>query len=412
MTAPARPTLTAYAVLWAGFFAAVGVMGAYMPLWYQSLGLTPAGIGLLLALPNGARLISPYLWGWWGDHTGQRVRLLRLASALAALAAAGLVVPGGTVWLGACVVVMALGQQGMVPLGEAAQLRQMQRADGSIDTGAYGRVRLWGSVGFIAAVVGGGWALQGDRLAWFPWLSLVMFTLTAAVPWWLSAAPQPTAGDHLAGPGAMAVLRQPAVAWFFASVMATVLAHISLNVALSLYLEHLGYRRSAIGLIWAVGVVVEVLFFWQQGRFFPHRSPHQWLMLAAGVAVLRFGLTAQAAPLTGWQAGMTFEDLPLALTVLLVLCQITHAITFGAHHSACTALIAKHFPDRLRGRGGALYAALGYGVPGILGTSGGGWLAEHVGYPAVFQAAAVAALVGMACVWQSMQNEARAPGLS
>ena len=42
--------------------------------------------------------------------------------------------------------------------------------------------------------------------------------------------------------------------------------------------------------------------------------------------------------------------------------QLTHAVTFAAHHAACIALVSKHFPGRLRGRGQALYSALGYGL--------------------------------------------------
>lgn len=394
------PSLKAYAALWAGFFAAFGLMGVYSPLWFQSLGLTPASIGLLLALPNLARLVSPYAWGWWGDHTGERVRLLRAASAMAAVAAAAMVYPGGVGWLALCMLVLALGQQGVVPLGEAAQLRQMQAADGSIDTHAYGRVRLWGSVGFTAAVALGGVLLQGERLALFPWACMALFGLAAAVSWWLPAQVQAVDASAQAH-GALQVLRRPAVAWFFASIMAMVLAHVGLNVALSLYLESLGYSRGWIGLIWVAGVIAEVFFFWQQGRFFSRLPPHGWLMLTGAVAVVRFAFLADAADLTGTPPGHTTA----LLTAVLLLCQLTHALTFGAHHTACTALIARHFPDRLRGRGGALYASLGYGVPGVIGASAGGWLAEHAGYPAVFWGASLAAALGVLCAWRSRRLE-------
>jgi hypothetical protein len=59
---------------------------------------------------------------------------------------------------------------------------------------------------------------------------------------------------------------------------------------------------------------------------------------------------------------------------VLVLAQLTHAITFAAHHLACIAEVNRFFPGRLRGRGQALYTTLGYGVPGVLGGLGGGWL--------------------------------------
>jgi PPP family 3-phenylpropionic acid transporter len=82
---------------------------------------------------------------------------------------------------------------------------------------------------------------------------------------------------------------------------------------------------------------------------------------------------------------------------VLVLAQLLHAITFAAHHAACIAMVQRLFPGRLRGRGQALYTTLGYGISGVLGGVGGGWLIEHLGFAAVFWAAAVAALLAWGC---------------
>ncbi|MEY8876426.1 MAG: MFS transporter [Leptothrix sp. (in: b-proteobacteria)] len=397
MTSARAPSMTAFAVLWASYYAAMGLMAVYAPVWWHSLGFTPTLIGLLLALQSSSRLVAPYAWGWWGDHSGERVRLLRLASLIAAIAASGMLLGVHPAWLALCVVIQAAGQQGVVPLGEAAQLRQMQSADGRIDASAYSRVRMWGSVGFIASVGLGGWVLQGERLAWFAPLALGLFALAAALPWRMPAqasAVSLAAADPSA-PSALQVLRQPTVAWFFASVIAMVLAHMSLAVGLSLYLEHLGYARGTVGLFWVVGVVAEVLFFWQQRRFFERLSLHGWLLLASGVAALRFALMALLPVFSAWSIHA------VALTAVIVLLQAAHALTFAAHHSTCMALVAQHFPDRLRGRGGALYASIGYGIPGVLGASGGGWLAEHHGYDRLFEAAALAALLSALAAWRS-----------
>jgi len=83
---------------------------------------------------------------------------------------------------------------------------------------------------------------------------------------------------------------------------------------------------------------------------------------------------------------------------VLVLAQALHAITFAAHHSACIALVHRLFPGRLRGRGQALYTTLGYGLSGVIGGVGGGWLSSRWGFAAVFWAGAAAALLGWACV--------------
>jgi PPP family 3-phenylpropionic acid transporter len=92
---------------------------------------------------------------------------------------------------------------------------------------------------------------------------------------------------------------------------------------------------------------------------------------------------------------------------VLVLAQLAHAITFAAHHAACITLVQRHFPGRLRGRGQALYTTLGYGLSGVLGGIGGGWLISHLGYAAVFWAAAACAVLAAACVAQAARSTAR-----
>ena len=91
---------------------------------------------------------------------------------------------------------------------------------------------------------------------------------------------------------------------------------------------------------------------------------------------------------------------------MLLLAQATHAITFAAHHAACIALVNRLFPGRLRGRGQALYTTLGYGLSGVLGGVGGGWVIAHLGFAAVFWAAAACALLAWACARQATRASA------
>jgi PPP family 3-phenylpropionic acid transporter len=182
------------------------------------------------------------------------------------------------------------------------------------------------------------------------------------------------------------------VAWFFASVFFTVLAHTSLYVFLSLYLDALGYSKSAVGALWAVSVAVEIAFFWTQGHWFARWSAHTWLLAAAVVSVLRFGAMATLGN----------------SLVLLVVTQSLHALTFAAHHAACTSLVDRHFAGPLRGRGQALYSTLGYGLSGVIGGVGGGAISQRWGFEAVFAAAAMVAVVATGCAWRS-RSLARGP---
>jgi MFS transporter, PPP family, 3-phenylpropionic acid transporter len=185
-------------------------------------------------------------------------------------------------------------------------------------------------------------------------------------------------------PPILPVLQKRTVQWFFAAVFFHVLSHMGLYMFFSLYLDALGYSKSAIGLLWAVSVVVEIICFFTQSRWLPLMSLTGWLLLCGAVMVLRMGLTASSA----------------ALWPLLLLAQCLHAFTFAAHHTVCTALLSHHFPGKLRGRGQALYAVLGYGLTGVLGGLVGGLMSAHLGLASVFWVTLGTSVIATACAWQ------------
>lgn len=375
--------LKRFAALSFCYFAAIGLFNPYAPLWFQSLGLSTLAIGAIASLQSWTRVFAPYGWSWAGDHSGRRVELIRLAALACVLSAAGLL---GVRWAGdvafavsAVTFVLFLCNSGVVPLYEATLAHLLSRG-GEMDLARYGRVRVWGSVGFIVAVTAFGALLDVAGIGIFPWFVLAMNVLLLLAALRLPKLREPvTAGEP--APPVLPLLKKPAVAWFFASIGFTVLAHTSLYAFFSLYLVSLGYGKSAVGALWAVSVAMEIVFFWTQGRWSALMPPERWLQVVAGVTALRFVAIAAGG---GWP-------------VVLVLAQMAHAVTFAAHHASCIALVHRHFPGRLRGRGQALYTILGYGIPGVLGGVGGGWLIEHLGFAAVFWAAAVAGLLALMC---------------
>ncbi len=375
-----RLPLAAFAALSCCYFAAVGLFNPYAPLWFQSLGFSTLAIGALSSLQSWTRVVAPYGWGWLGDHRGRRVELIRWAALGCLLSACGLLGVRSLWPMALVTALMFLFNGGIVPLYEATLARLLSTGSGGIDAGRYGRVRVWGSVGFIVSVALFGALLEGFGIDVFPLVVAGMNALLLVAAWLLPATHEDAVHDA-AAPPVLRLLRRPAVAWFFASVFFTVLAHTSLYAFFSLYLVGLGYGKAAVGGLWAVSVLAEIIFFWFQGRFMPRWSPEGWLQVVAATSLLRFVAVAAGG----------------AVPAVLWLAQASHAITFAAHHAACIALVQRHFPDRLRGRGQALYTTLGYGLPGVLGGVGGGWLIEGFGFSSVFWAAAAAAGLAWIC---------------
>ncbi len=381
MTVPRRQLLP-FAALSATYFAHIGFFNPYLPLWLKDLGYSILAISLLTAVQSATRLVAPYGWGWLSDHTGERIKLLRYGATAALLVSLGLWFNGGVAWLALVLALMFLHTSAMMPMSEAA-LAHLVSAGGGFDARRYGRVRLFGSLGFLVTVFAAGAWFQHFGMGHFPAWTVATLLLVVASAWSLPDLKEAVAAHERRQP-VLPILRQRAVQWFFASVFFHVLAHMAIYIYFSLYLDVMGYSKTVIGLLWAVSVIVEIGWFYTQSRWLPLLSLSGWLLLCGALMALRMGMTAAGA----------------ALWPVLLLAQALHAFTFAAHHATCIALLSHHFPGRLRGRGQALYTVLGYGLPGVLGGLGGGVLSSRLGLVSVFWAALLSAVLAALCAWQ------------
>lgn len=377
-----RRHLIPFAALSASYFAHIGFFNPYLPLWLKELGYGMVAIGLLTAVQSATRLIAPYGWGWLSDHSGERVKLLRYGASAALVVSCGLWVEGGFWWLASVLFVMFLHTSAMMPMSEAAMVHLVSRG-GAFDAGRYGRVRLWGSLGFLLTVFLAGAWFEHFGMGHFPAWTVLSLLAVVVCTWLLPDIKEEVHPNEKKQP-VLPILKRRPVQWFFASLFFHVLAHMGIYVFFSLYLDSLGYSKTLIGLLWAVSVLVEIVWFFTQSRWLPALSPAAWLLLCAAVAVLRMAITASSA----------------AVWPLLLLAQCLHALTFAAHHSMCITLLSQYFPGSLRGRGQALYTVLGYGFPGVLGGLAGGALSARFGLASVFWAALGSSILATACAFK------------
>jgi MFS transporter, PPP family, 3-phenylpropionic acid transporter len=388
---PARAGLAPFAALSASYFAHIGFFNPYLPLWLKDLGYSLVAIGLLTAVQSSTRVFAPYIWGWLSDHTGERVRLMRYCSVVAMLTSLALWISGlSYAWLLVVLLVMFTHTSSMMPMSEAAMAHHVSGTAG-FDAKRYGRVRLWGSLGFLVTVLGAGFLFEKFGIGLFPSITaLSLLAVVGSVFWMpdvrsLKAKNGSSPGQN--GPSLLSKLKQPGVAWFFASVFFHVLAHMAVYLFFSLYLDAAGYSKATIGMLWAVSVLVEIGFLYGQGRFFGRLSLHQWFLLCALVVAFRMGITAVG----------------VGSLLLLVLAQALHGLTFATHHTAVTAYLSKEFDGVWRGRGQALYTVIGYGVPGVLAGLGGGWVSQSFGLSGVFWLASLAGLISAACAFKLLR---------
>ncbi|HYF59086.1 MAG TPA: MFS transporter [Burkholderiaceae bacterium] len=370
--------------LYFAYFAFIGIYSPYLSLWFDARGLSIPEIALLMSLPQALRIVAPPCWGWLADRGGRRVELLR-ASAIASLGVL-LLFPhaGGTASLAALMLALFFLTAAQMPIGEAIAL---DLSGG--DSGRYGRLRLWGSVGFVLAVVGGGPVLAALGLDALPWMMAAAMAGLAAVT--LSLPRVAPARAVRASTPVAARLREPAVAAFMASAFLMIFAHAGLYSFYSLFLERQGWGTTAIGLIWGVGVVAEIALFTGQRLLFDRFPPLALLGASFAVCALRFAMVAGSEG---------------SLAVLLG-AQLMHAVTFGLHHSASMAVLHRWFEPAQQARAQAAFIVVGYGLGGSAGGLASGWLWERVSPEATFLGASAAALAGWGAVWLAARLAAR-----
>ena len=355
------------------YFALLGGVAPFLSLYFESLGFSPARIGELVAIPMLMRCIAPNLWGWLGDATGQRLLIVRVGALLTALCFAGIFWRQDYWWLAAIMALHSFFWHAVLPQFEAITLAHL----GS-QSARYSQLRLWGSVGFILTVVLLGLLLQRAGMAVYPMAMFGIMLLIAVCSTLVPQPPRESASAAVAGDGFLRRLRQPGVPAFFVAVALMQLSHGPYYTFLSIHLEALGYSRGLIGLLWALGVLAEIVLFMFMHRLLAWISLRQLLVVSFALAALRWLLLGTLA-----------EEM-----LVLLFAQLLHAATFGAFHVASIHLVQQRFGERYQGQGQALYATLA-GIGGALGALCSGYAWAGMGPTLTFAAAALAAFVGM-----------------
>ena len=333
-----------------------------------------AQIGVLMTVPALMRIVAPPFWGWVTDASGRSDRLMRISSVLTLFSVAMLPLAS---WFGyfACMgllAVMYFVSGAQVPIGEA---RTLQVTDG--DAGQYGRIRLWGSIGFIGGVMLTGPALDRLGSQSLPiWTALALLGLCLVV--W-GARELPAAAKATQAPESVRRrLMQPYVMAFFVANFMMIFAHAALYILFSLFLESHGYSKSVIGLLWALGVIAEVVLFRLQRPIFERFGALNLLAFSLAVAAVRFTLV-------GFSNG-TF--------VVIVATQIMHMVTFGLHHSAVMKVLHQWFVPAQQARAQAMYLTIAYGCGGTLGGLVLSWVWDQYSAPAAYFGAGLAGALG------------------
>lgn len=363
-------------------FAFIGAFSPYFGLYLQSLSFSAWDIGLLMSQMQLMRLFGPYLWSALADRLSRRLPIVRLAGAVSLL--------GFTTFFFAqrfesflvAMALMAFFWSAALPLVETVTFDHLRQ-----EPGRYSRIRMWGSVGFIVAVLGTGALLDSQPIASVLW---VIVAILCGILVYALVVPEAPAHPHVETHLPIAsILRQPRVRALFAACIAMSAAHGAFYVFFSIYLSDHGYGKALVGGLWSLGVLAEIVVFFYMSKLTKRFGLRAILLASFAAAVLRFLLT-------GWGVGV--------LSVI-VFAQLLHGLTFGAYHAASIVAVNRWFPGRCQARGQALYSSLSFGAGGLIGGLISGWVWDGPGPALTYTLSAGFALIGLLLVMRWVRED-------
>jgi PPP family 3-phenylpropionic acid transporter len=367
------------------YYAFVGLFSPYWSLYLKSIHFSAIEIAILMSIQPVMRMIAPNIWGWLADQKGRRHMVVQIAATLSAVCYLG--VFATTSFWGMFLVLGLMGffWSASMPLVEATTLTYLGK-----NSTRYGRIRSWGSIGFIASVVGLGYAFDHIAIYWLLWAGLTcelgILIFARQIP------PTEVLAHHTDHQPVKQILLQPPVIALFSACFLMSVAHGPYYTFFSIYLVEHGYAKSAVGGLWALGVICEIGVFFLM-PWLVHRFGYTRVLLASfSSAVLRFLLI-------GW--GVDFLS-------LLLIAQALHAATFGAYHAAAMGLVHEFFQGRHQSKGQALFGSITYGAGNMFGGLASGPIWEHYGASVLYSCSAGMALLGLLLIlWKQTMETAR-----
>lgn len=365
------------------YFALFGIYIPYFTLYYESLGLTPIQIGLLGSIVPLMRPLVAWVWTYPADRLGRRHEAAVLSCALTAVAFALYLIPEGFTGLVLATFALSLVHAPSLAFAEAATLDHSRR------TGTpYGRVRVWGSIGFVLASFAFGAVVDRAPIRTALHAALLFSVLNAAASLML---PRPPAAPAESRTSLKGFLARPGVIAFYAAAMLMQASHGAYYTFFSIHMAASGRSGRVIGSLWALGVVAEMAILVAATRWLDAAPTSSLLTTCFLLAAARWGLYAASTSL-----------------LVAIPAQILHAFTYAAFHVAAVTATHRIFPRDLRASGQAVYGGVTYGAGSVIGSLASGALYGWIGPYRLFAVCGLMAMAGAILIGRAAR---RIPGL-
>jgi PPP family 3-phenylpropionic acid transporter len=373
-------------------FLPVGMQAPYLFLFFKRQGFSDAELGTLAAVTPIMNFLAPPLWGAIADALGDRRRMLAILLVAAALASPWLMW-SSSFWT-TLVLLAVFSAFAFAPasIADAITLENVARAGGD-----YGRLRLWGSIGFAAPLLAFGFVLKrgtgGSAASLYPIFIGYCLTRLFSVGWVGLLPPSRGHGERrLDLRGARALLNRRFLTLALCAVIATA-AMSAYYLFFSIYLDAVGVADNLKGYLWAVAVAAETGMMLVVGRVI-RRIGLKWTFVL-GILGTALRLLAFSFTLPPWGIAVS---------------QLLHALTFSALMVSSVTFVSRLTPPKLRATGQTIWGALTSGLGAAAGSKLAGLAAAAWGLMPMYRAfscvAATALLAALVLVREPAAAEA------
>lgn len=345
-----------YAQFYFWYYAVVGAYTPYVGRWVVALGHGGAMAGAMIGLWYASRVAGPPAWTALTARSARPGRWLVYGCVLGLASFALFTCTRETVPLLLVMTVFGLFYNALLPQFEAMTLTALGRANHE-----YGRIRLWGSLGFLLVAGSYGWLL--DRLGdgAFPWLCLPLLVIAVAAAW--PHRDEQPARISVGTAEAGHLWRRPGVRRFLLMALLAQAGFGTFYVFYTLHLQANGHDGLHVGILWAIGVLAEIVMFWFAPGVLARFGARRLLGFCLLVGTVRWALTALFA----------------ASFTLMALVQLSHAFSFAVFQSCLMRMMADYFPGRRASAGQGLLYGFSSGFGGVLGAGVAAVLWHHGG---------------------------------
>lgn len=363
-------------------YATLGIIFPFAGYFFKQAGFTGTEIGLYLSIFPLAKLSITNYWTQSFAASGRKHLFIAACILLSSVSLIPLLFTYNRIIVALLMMTFAFSRAGVIPVMDSIAISM----DGKVP---YGRMRLFGSIGFICTSVMAGTLMDRFGTHAFIWAFMCAGILSVIPSFFVNFSV-----DALKPTQKSERKLTPELIIFFTALTIYLTSHSFLSNFFNIKVSEAGYSQTIAGYMWAVGVLSEIFFMYNQERLLKIFSIRVLIAVSMLLGGLRYLVTGYTDSL-----------------FLLFFFSAFHGFAYGTFHIGVMRYIRTQVPEKLKLKAQSMYSGVGYGLGSIIGSAVSGVIFDLSGLEAVFTAAFIFCTVSaFAILLTGRVKKAEVPG--